>query len=99
MKYNWKEYYSQWDIYAAIEEQNKLLKVENRNLKEENNRLKQNAMEDMRVQTKLEEQNKKLECELDKANELLSNVGRCSEQYREKMVSIMEELKNFLYKD
>lgn len=26
MKYNWKEYYSQWDVYAAIEEENQTLK-------------------------------------------------------------------------
>ena len=32
------------------------LKEENKNLKAENDRLKQNAMEDMRVQTKLEEE-------------------------------------------
>lgn len=48
---------------------------------------------------KLEQENKKLKAELERMNELLSNVGRCSEQYREKMVSIMEELKMFLYKD
>lgn len=26
MKYNWKEYYSQWDIYKAIEEENEKLR-------------------------------------------------------------------------
>ena len=26
MKYNWKEYYSQWDVYNAIEQYNKKLK-------------------------------------------------------------------------
>ena len=39
---------------------------ENDKLKEENNRLKNNAMEDMRVQTKLEEENRKLREERDK---------------------------------
>lgn len=47
----------------------------------------------------LEEENKKLKEELKKTNELLSNVARCSEQYRGKMISVMEELKMFLYKD
>lgn len=68
-------------------------------LREENDRLKNNAMEDMRVQTKLEEENRKLKEELEKTNELLNNVVRCSEQYRGKMISVMEELKMFLYKD
>ena len=27
MKYNWKEYYSLWDVYAAIEEENRKLKL------------------------------------------------------------------------
>lgn len=48
---------------------------------------------------KLKKENKKLKEELEKTNELLSNVARCSEQYREKMINIMEELKMFLYKD
>lgn len=47
----------------------------------------------------LEEENKKLEEKLEKTNELLNNVARCSEQYRGKMISVMEELKMFLYKD
>lgn len=47
----------------------------------------------------LMEENKKLREELEKTNELLSNVARCSEQYRGKMTSVMEELKMFLYKD
>jgi len=47
MKYNWKEYYSQWDIYNAIEEENKKLKemynvyvTWTLKLKEENKKLK-----------------------------------------------------------
>ena len=58
MKYNWKEYYSQWDIYAAIEEQNKLLKEENKSLKNE-------LMEDMKTETKLNERIRFLEQCLD----------------------------------
>ena len=46
-----------------------------------------------------EEEIKKLKAELERMNELLSNVARCSEQYRGKMISIMEELKMFLNKD
>ena len=48
---------------------------------------------------KLKEENDKLKEELEKTRELLNNVTRCSEQYREKMISIMEELRMFLYKD
>ena len=47
MKYNWKEYYSQWDIYNAIEEENRKLKemygvyvIGTLKLKEENKKLK-----------------------------------------------------------
>ena len=34
MKYNWKEYYSQWDIYKAIEEENRKLKEKVKELEE-----------------------------------------------------------------
>ena len=44
-------------------------------------------------------ENKKLKEELEKKNELLSNAARCAEQYRGKMISIMNELKMSLYKD
>ena len=54
MKYNWKEYYSQWDVYNAIEKENEKLKLhieakdkaytallkEYEELKEDNKRLK-----------------------------------------------------------
>jgi len=62
MKYNWKEYYSQWDIYAAIEEQNKLLKEENKSLKNE-------LMEDMKTESKLNEEIRNLKSELSKFSE------------------------------
>ncbi len=45
------------------------------------------------------EENKKLKEENNRLNELLSNVTRCAEEYRGKMISIVEEMKNFLYKD
>ena len=51
--------YVEDELYAWKSEYKKL-KKENKKLNEENDRLKNNAMEDMRVQTKLEEENRKL---------------------------------------
>ena len=39
MKYNWKEYYSQWDIYKAIEEENKKLKADTEHTIKFNNKI------------------------------------------------------------
>ena len=50
------------------------LEEENKSLKEENNRLKNNAMEDMRVQTKLEEENKKLKEEKELLKQCLDKL-------------------------
>ncbi len=39
MKYNWKEYYSQWDVYKAIEEENKKLKADTEHTIKFNNKI------------------------------------------------------------
>ena len=54
------------------------LEEENKSLKEENDRLKNNAMEDMRVQTKLEEKIRFLE-------ECLDNKEKVNKQLREEI--------------
>lgn len=69
----------------GLEEENKILKEKQKILDKEN--------------CELIDENVKLKKELKEKNELLSNVARCSEQYRGKMISVMEELKMFLYKD
>lgn len=53
MKYNWKEYYSQWDVYAAILE-------ENRDLNERTRFLEQCLDNKEKVNKSLREDNKKL---------------------------------------
>lgn len=77
---------------AKLEEENKKLRAYVDNLDSENDNQAIEIEE-------LKKENKKLKEELKKTNELLSNVARCSEQYRGKMISVMEELKMFLYKD
>ena len=56
----WEFYIKASDFTRCIDGMRKELEEENKSLKEENSRLKNNAMEDMRVQTKLEEENRKL---------------------------------------
>ena len=62
----------------SMEKEIEELKKENKNLKEENDRLKDNAMEDMRVQTKLEEKIRFLE-------ECLDNKEKVNKQLREEL--------------
>ena len=66
---------------------------------DEINMLEQECADLEEENKRLEEENKKLKDELKKTNELLSNAARCAEQYRGKMISVMGELKMFLYKD
>lgn len=63
MKYNWKEYYSQWDIYKAIEEENKKLK----------------EMCDVYVPRalRLEEENKKLKIKIKKWKNIREIISDC----------------------
>ena len=98
---------------VAINNKNRELEGENKKLKknieryekeedrlrEENKTLKEKQKILDKENCELIDENVKLKKELEETNELLNNVARCSEQYREKMVSIMEELKMFLYKD
>ena len=94
LPYKWEEedgtFYSVmprevYNDYLELEEEIKNLKEKQKILDKEN--------------CELIDENVKLKEELKKTNELLSNVARCSEQYRGKMISVMEELKMFLYKD
>ena len=64
MKYNWKEYYSQWDVYKAIEEENKKLK----------------EMYNVYVTgtLKLKEENKKLKNKIKKWKNIIEIIGECS---------------------
>ena len=78
------------------------LEEENKKLKERVSEL-EDVSEDYDLLSKdfitLWEENEELKEKLKKTNELLSSAARCAEQYRGKMISVMEELKMFLYKD
>ena len=78
---DFKVYTFEWDVYVKSEDY-KEKAIENISLKEENDRLKNNAMEDMRVQTKLEEKVRFLE-------ECLDRKEKLNEEYRKEI----EELK------
>ena len=68
-------------------------------LSEENEKLKEKQKILDKENCELIDENVKLKKELKEKNELLNNAARCSEQYRGKMISVMQELKMFLYKD
>ena len=86
---------------AWYEKEEDRLRKENRKLKEENDRLKNNAMEDMRVQTKLEEKISFLsnrikeleECNLN-LQEWLDNKEKVNKQLREEIQQRINAVNN-----
>jgi len=106
MKYNWKEYYSQWDIYKAIEEENKKLKemynvyvTGTLKLEEENKKLKADTEHTIKFNNKIIG---KLKLENDKLKVIIKNNDieqKADWKHIEELEEENRNLKNELMED